>query len=169
MAVMPIYGKNPSKIFFSETNRLISRKLGVKHQWLKYSNVFINHDPVMTLTKFMARSTWVAYAFEWGKLLKCHLKGKASRKLADGQNIDYSEKRKWPKGVICPCTGVKLFKHVYWYMQHSEIDNDAYCVYTHDFSPCTHRNIRPVRTMYAVKISGTQTVYDLMRTQIKYL
>ena len=69
MAAMPIYGKNPSKIF-SETNRLISRKLGVKHRWLKYSNVhvYINHDPVMTLTKFMARSTWVAYAFELGKM-----------------------------------------------------------------------------------------------------
>ena len=40
-------------------------------------------------------------------LLKCHLKGKASKKLANGQNIDYSEKRKWPKGFICPCTGVK--------------------------------------------------------------
>ena len=51
----------------------------------------------------------------------------------------------------------------------SEIDNDAYCVCTHDFSPCTHRNIRPVRTMYAVKISGMQTVYGLMRTQIKIL
>ena len=99
MAVMLIYGKNPSKIFFSETNRLISRILGVNHRWLKYSNVYINHDPVMTLTKFMARSTWVAYAFEWGK--------QASRKLANGQNIDYSEKRKWPKGFICPCTGVK--------------------------------------------------------------
>ena len=101
--IMPIYGKNPSKIFFSETNRLISRKLGVKHRWLTYSNVYINHDPVMTLTKFMARSTWVAYAFELGKLLKCHLKGKASRKLANGQNIEDSE----PKGFICPCTGVK--------------------------------------------------------------
>ena len=54
MATMPIYGKNPSKIF-SETNRLISRRLGVKHRWLKYSNVYINHDPVMTLTYFMAR------------------------------------------------------------------------------------------------------------------
>ena len=107
MAAMPMYGKNPSKIFFSETNRLISRKLGVKHRWLKYSNVYINHDPVMTLTKFMARSTWVAYAFELGKLLKCHLKGKASRKLANGQNIEDSEKRKCPKGFICPCTGVK--------------------------------------------------------------
>ena len=61
----------------------------------------------MTLTKFMARSTWVAHAFEWEKLLKCHLKGKASKKLANGQNIDYSEKRKRPKGFICPCTGVK--------------------------------------------------------------
>ena len=61
----------------------------------------------MTLTKFMARSTWVAHAFEWEKLLKCHLKGKASKKLANGQNIDYSEKRKRPKGFICPFTGVK--------------------------------------------------------------
>ena len=61
----------------------------------------------MTLTKFMARSTWVAYAFELGKLLKCHLNGKASRKLANGQNIEDSEKRKWPKGFIWPCTGVK--------------------------------------------------------------
>ena len=106
MAAMPIYGKNPSK-FFSETNGLISINLGVKHRWLKYYNVYINHDPVMTLTQFMARSTWVASAFEWGKLLKCHLKGKTSRKLANEQNIDYSEKRKWPKGFICPCTGVK--------------------------------------------------------------
>ena len=61
----------------------------------------------MTLTKFMARSTWVAHAFGWEKLLKCHMKGKASKKLANGQNMDYSEKRKRPKGFICPCTGVK--------------------------------------------------------------
>ena len=46
-----------------------------------------------------------------GKLLKCHLKGKASKKLANGQNIDYSEKRKRPKGFICPCTGVKYMYH----------------------------------------------------------
>ena len=50
MAAMPIYGKNPSKIF-SKTNRQISMKLGVKHQWLKYYNVYINHDPVVTLTQ----------------------------------------------------------------------------------------------------------------------
>ena len=70
-------------------------------------SIYINHEPVMTLTRFMARSTWVANAFELGKLLKRHLKGKASRKLAYGQYIDFSEKRKWPKGFICPCTGVK--------------------------------------------------------------
>ena len=30
MAAMPIYGKNPSKIFFSRTGGLISTKLGTK-------------------------------------------------------------------------------------------------------------------------------------------
>ena len=40
-------------------------------------------------------------------LLKCYLKGKISRELANGQNIDYSVKRKWPQGFICPCTWVK--------------------------------------------------------------
>ena len=79
MAAMSIYGKNPSKII-SETNRLISRKLGVRHQWLKYSNVYINHDPVMTLTKFMARSTWVAYASELGKL-KMSFEGKSQQEI----------------------------------------------------------------------------------------
>ena len=64
MAAMPIYGKNLSKIF-SGTGGPISMKLGLKHRWLKYYNVYINHDPVMTLTQFMARSTWVADAFEW--------------------------------------------------------------------------------------------------------
>ena len=73
MAAMPMYGKNPSKIF-SRTSGQISTKLAMKHRCLKHYNVYINHDPVMTLTYFKARSTWVANAFEWGKLLKCHLK-----------------------------------------------------------------------------------------------
>ena len=117
MAAMPIYGKNPSKIFFSETNRRISRKLGVEHLWLKYSNVYINHDPVMTLTKIMARSTWVAYAFELGKLLKCHLKGKASRKLANGLKI--LKRENGPRASSAPALELNtiIFKHVYWYMQ----------------------------------------------------
>ena len=74
-----------------------------------------HHDPVMTLTQFMARLTRVAYAFEWVKLLKCHLKGKTSRKLAHEQNIDYSEQRKWHKAALGLNT--IIFKHVYWYMQ----------------------------------------------------
>ena len=35
MAAMPIYGKNPSKIF-SRTGGQISMKLGIKHRWLQY-------------------------------------------------------------------------------------------------------------------------------------
>ena len=83
MAAMPIYGINPSKIFCSGIGGPISKKLGVKHLRIKYYNVYINHDPVMTLAQFMARSTGLGHAFEWGKLLKCHLKGKASRKLTE--------------------------------------------------------------------------------------
>ena len=52
MAAMPVYGK----IFFFGTGGPISTKLGMKHNWLKYYNVTINHDPVMTLTYFTARS-----------------------------------------------------------------------------------------------------------------
>ena len=51
MTKMAIYGKNSSKTFFSRTGELISRKLGMNHRWLKYYNVYINHDPVMTLTQ----------------------------------------------------------------------------------------------------------------------
>ena len=57
MAAMPIYGKILSKIFFSGTGGPRSTKLGVEHRWLKYYNVYINHDPVMTLTFFTTRST----------------------------------------------------------------------------------------------------------------
>ena len=74
LAAMPVYGKNPPKIFFSRTGRPISMKLGMKHRWIKHYKVYIKHDTVMTLTYFTARSANVVNAFEWGKLLKCHLK-----------------------------------------------------------------------------------------------
>ena len=57
MAAMPIYGKNPSKFFFSGTYGPISTKLGMKHRGLEYYNVFINYDLWMTLTYLTARST----------------------------------------------------------------------------------------------------------------
>ena len=71
MAAMPIYGKNPSKIFF-RTGGSISKKLGMKHRWLKYYNVHINHDPVITLTFFYGKIG--RQCIEWGKLLKSHLR-----------------------------------------------------------------------------------------------
>ena len=84
--------------------------------------MYIKHDPVMTLTQFMVRSTWVAYAFECGKLFKCHLRVETSRKLANGQHIDYSERKRkenGPSGSFPPALGLNtiIFKHVYWYMQ----------------------------------------------------
>ena len=35
--------------------------------------LYINDDPGLTLTYFMARSNWVTCTFEWGKLLQSHL------------------------------------------------------------------------------------------------
>ena len=67
MAAMPIYGKNPSRIFFSGTGGPISTKLGMKHLCLKYYNTFINQDPAMTLTYFTARSILETLAFTWEK------------------------------------------------------------------------------------------------------
>ena len=57
MAAMPIYGKNPSKFFFSGTTGPISTKLGMKHGELEYYNVCIDDDLWMTLTYFTAWST----------------------------------------------------------------------------------------------------------------
>ena len=45
-------------------------KLGMKHLGMELYRVCINHDPGMTLAYLTARSTKVAQAFEWGKLLK---------------------------------------------------------------------------------------------------
>ena len=70
-------------------------KLGMKHQAMELYKVYINHAPGMTLTFFTARSAWVAHAFEWGKLLQCHLKVKTCKKLANGLNLyDLKKKKK---------------------------------------------------------------------------
>ena len=56
MAAMPIYGKNPLKIFFSRTGGLIFTKRGMYHRGFLPIIVYINDDPGVTLTYFKARS-----------------------------------------------------------------------------------------------------------------
>ena len=55
-------------------------KLGMQHRGLKLYKVYINDDPGLTLTYFMPRSNWVAYTFEWGKLLQSFNGGKFAAK-----------------------------------------------------------------------------------------
>ena len=56
MATIPIQGKNTSNIFYSGTAESIAMKHDMKQLVLEYYNVFINHDPMMTLKNFKARS-----------------------------------------------------------------------------------------------------------------
>ena len=53
-----------------------------------------------------------------GELLRCHIKDKTCRKLANGQGIDYSETN-GPSASPVPILGLFsiIFKHVYWYIQ----------------------------------------------------
>ena len=69
LAATPIYGKNPSKIFFSRTKGPMTLWLGMKHWGLGPIIVCSNDDPRLTLTYFTA----ISYAFIWGKLLESHL------------------------------------------------------------------------------------------------
>ena len=59
MAAMPIYDKNPSKVFLSQTSEPISTKLGMKHRGLLPIIVCSNDDRGFTLTYFTARSDFV--------------------------------------------------------------------------------------------------------------
>ena len=68
MAVKPIYGKNPSKIFFSGTGGPISTKLGMQHRGLQPITVVSNDNPGLTLTYFTAWSKFVTWAFPWEKV-----------------------------------------------------------------------------------------------------
>ena len=63
MAATPIYGENPSKFFFSGTDRPISTKLGMLHWGLLPIIVCSNDDPGVTVTYFTARLNLVTWAF----------------------------------------------------------------------------------------------------------
>ena len=86
MAATPIYVKNLKKIF-SRTKRPLILKLGMQHQWIKLYINYINDEPGLTLTYFMARPNLVAYAFELGKLLQSHLMVKTCSKWLNWQKI----------------------------------------------------------------------------------
>ena len=54
-------------------------KFGMQHRTLKVYKVYINDDPVMTLT-YLRKVKLAAYAFKCLKLLQSHLKGKTCSK-----------------------------------------------------------------------------------------
>ena len=68
MAVMPMYGKNIKKIFFSGTKRLMTLKVDMQHQVREYCQVCSNDAPGLILTYFTVRSNLVPYAFVWEKV-----------------------------------------------------------------------------------------------------
>ena len=65
MATMPIYGKNPLKIFFSRTRRPITSGLGMYHLGCGAYQVCSNDDPRLTLTYLTSRSNLLYIAFKW--------------------------------------------------------------------------------------------------------
>ena len=64
MADMPIYGKNPLKIFFSRTRRLMTLGLGMYHFGCLADQVCSNDDPRLTLTYLTSRSNLPPIAFK---------------------------------------------------------------------------------------------------------
>ena len=60
---------------FSRTTEPIALKLGMSHLGSYFLIVYVNDDPGLTLTYFMARSNLVPKPFEWKKKLKKCLYG----------------------------------------------------------------------------------------------
>ena len=96
MAPTLIYGKNPSKIFFSKTGGPIFTKLGMYNRGLLPIIVYINDDPGVTLTYFTARSNQETWAFLKEKVKKvdfsetieaCDLKVGRCRQLIDFMKV----------------------------------------------------------------------------------
>ena len=65
MAAMPKYDKTLKKNFFSETTGLILMKLCMKHQSPKPFIFCSYYDHWLTVTYFMARSSFATKAFIW--------------------------------------------------------------------------------------------------------
>ena len=89
MAATPIYGKNPSKIFFSGTKGPVTLGLGMQHWRLGPNKVSSNDDLQLTLIFFTARSNLLPYAFIWKNI---HFFRKNVRKSFNGRNLQQMTK-----------------------------------------------------------------------------
>ena len=65
MAATHIYGKDPLKIFFSRTRRLMTLGLGMYHSSCGAYQVCSNDDPRLTLTYITSRSSLLPNASKW--------------------------------------------------------------------------------------------------------
>ena len=89
------------KIFFFGTKKLITLKLGIKHQVLEYYRVCSNDDPGMTVTYFTARSNLVPYAFVWEK----------------GKTMDFSETSVVFDIKVGKCSQLNVYMNLYQYQR----------------------------------------------------
>ena len=113
MATTPMYGKNPSKIFFSRSKRPMTLWLGMWHWGLGPIKV----SSSLRLFYFTARSNLISYAFIWGKLLESHLIEETYSKWPEWQEVLCLYKNSDPKGLSAPAPGlytcIKTWKIIY--------------------------------------------------------
>ena len=111
MAAMPIYGQNPSKIFFSRTGGPISTKLGTLHWGLQPIIVCSNDDPGVTLTYFTARSNLVT---GFSKSNQINFIGiKSSHRTVTSHMYTITQLHVQLQSQIDPYTNVFLYIYIY--------------------------------------------------------
>ena len=99
MAVMEIYTKT---FTISRTRSPTILKLHMKHLEMKPYKMYINHDPRMTLTYFMARSTQIPQCIFIGKIGE--MSYNHSKPTGNGQmdKIIMLMKQKWSSELFVP-------------------------------------------------------------------
>ena len=74
-------------------------KLGMEQYVRKLYKVYITDDPRLTLTYFTAKSNWVTYMVEWGKLYQSYLMGEnLQQRTKFTEYIIVFMKKKIPQG-----------------------------------------------------------------------
>ena len=122
MAATPIYGKNPLKIFFSETKGPMTLGLGMQHRGHGPNKVCSNDDLGLTLT--FLRQGQICFLIllygkiyiSPGKMLESHLMGKTYNKWPKGHDVSVDIKRLSPRGCLPLHRGytcIKAWKNIY--------------------------------------------------------